>query len=195
MDESVCLCCLKKMDAADDLRVLLLDDQLLCLKCRRSLQRMAWHRRRCLQKQIRGLCKEAGSLCVFVLYEENEAFCQTLERFAQRKDVVMAPLFLDRQKKALQFLKDCDLWLMPADYQKLQQDGELPMQALLKAAGLSASFPLEITDSGVRRRPSWKPRSKKPGCLVLEKSSQTAELAEVLPLLQPPAQAVFLLAG
>lgn len=195
MDESVCLCCLKKMDAADDLRVLLLDDQLLCLKCRRSLQRISWRRRRRLQKQVRRLCQEAGSLCVFVLYEENEAFCQSLERFAQRKDVVMAPLFLDRQKKALQFLKEYDLWLMPADYQKLQQEGELPMQALLKAAGLSASFPLECTGTGVRRRPSWKPRSKKPGCLVLEGSSQISELAGILPLLQPPAQAVFLLAG
>lgn len=195
MDESVCLCCLKKMDAADDLRVLLLDDQLLCLACRRSLQRIAWRRRRRVRMQVRALCEAAGSLQVFVLYEENEAFTQTLERFAKRKDVVMAPLFLDRQKKALQFLKDCDLWLMPADYRKLEQDGELPMQAMLRTAGLSASFPLEAADNGFRRRPSWKPRSEKPGCLVLEGSGQISELRDVLPLLQPPAQAVFLLAG
>lgn len=200
LDEPICRACLKRLHNGDDLRMILLGDQILCLECRRALQPLSWLKQRRLKRELRSLFeKEAGrrglkqKTEIFILYEENEAFQSMLERYEKLQDVYMAPIFLLDQKKAVQFLKQYDLWLPAEEYGLFLKNGWSPLALILESAGFSSSMPLS-RDEELQPRPTWKPHQSKPGCLVLKNRAAREELDALLQALPVLPKALFLLA-
>lgn len=201
MDERVCRVCLKRMKGTDDLRTLLLSDQILCLECRRAMHELSWLKRRRIEKQIKKVFfkeaerrKQKLRLELFILYEENEAFQSSLERYEKLQDTEMAAVFLRDQKKACQFLKPYDLWLSHEEHTLFLSRGWSPLAQILEEEGFSSSLPVSFQD-GPELRSTWQPSKKKPGCLVLKNRGSLDSLAALLEVLPVLPQSLFLLSA
>lgn len=205
LDERICRGCLKSLEGADDLRMLLCADQILCLECRRALHAPSWLAIRKWNRQVRELFasealrrKEKPARHkpeLFVLYEENEVFQARLERYEKLQDVHMAPLFLADQNRALQFLREYDLWLDEQEHALFLKRSWSPLALILESAGLSSSMPFDAIRKPLQLRPTWKPRSSRPGCLVLKSIKDLPKIRTLLPLLPALPRALFILSG
>lgn len=101
-------------------------ERLLCPECLQKLEGRTW-----IEDKI---VLDGQKWKAVTLFEENEAFISLWDQFAKKRDIELAPVFLDGRIRLAEKLQD--FWLVSGDPAAGDREGWDPAAELFAAAGI-----------------------------------------------------------